>query len=492
MSKWLDQIYEEIGDGLLDDIEIKGWGDYPVFQSDVNYGLGLTGNQKINTAYSPLGSIGYFVSWAYAATMLVAEKWASTPLHLYLVDKPDKVKTVKTKSRKNLRLKSMKFGDPDDYEEIIDKNPITDLLSRPNPLQTGYEYAVDKAVQLQLFGNCYEYIMTEKVGKKSIPVARFILPFPYVEPIYTKELIKLGQNPVIKYKYRIGTRTVELDPKDINHYRLPGRAENTYMGMGRMEAAFTALMIRQGKRDMDISKAFRATYPSMVFALKGATQHSIERFEAEMGRKLVGAQKTGKILAVNADDIRLTQLDIPQFELGDPQVIIDEIAATWRVPNDLLQIKSSTMASATVAQDLFLTTTINPLLRLDEEQLNELYIPRFSGKDPKDDDYRDSDVFLEYDTYIVREIEAFDRKDRREEVISLKSAGIISVNEAREELDYPPMKEEELVVQASSVQDLDREVRQVRKQEKEEPISAKPNPEEDKKKDITETEENKQ
>jgi hypothetical protein len=188
-----------------------------------------------------------------------------------------------------------------------------------------------------------------------------------------------------------------------------------------MEAAWTAIVLKNNKRDMDISLSYRATYPSLIFFLKGATQDTLNRFETDITKKLIGKNKYGKALALNAEQASLISPPIPDLNFGDSEMIINEIAAVFRVPNSLLLMKDASLASAKAAERLWLSSTIQPILQYDSEMWNERLLPMFGIED---------DAFLAYDTPTITP----DSADVT--ATNLFAASLITRNEARELIGY--------------------------------------------------------
>lgn len=123
------------------------------------------------------------------------------------------------------------------------------------------------------------------------------------------------------------------------------------------------------------------------------------------------------------------------MEFGDPQVLIDEIAATFRVPNSILMPREANVASIRTAKTLWLEGTIQPLCNYDAESLNLQLLPAFGI---------DQDAFIAYDPVDS------DPEGTRQSTIEAFKNRISTRNEARLALDLEPLEGQDVFSDAPS------------------------------------------
>lgn len=371
-----------------------------------------------------------FRHWAYAAAMLNANAVANVPLRLYVrrrggeklyrTRKVDKSRMAyltgdssDTPSR-GVMSKVAEFGY--DVEEIVDTHPALQVLRTVNPYFNGYELTTLRMLDLQYTGNAYlQVVLAQGLG---IPAELWRMA-PQITSVKPSK-----SNWVAGYIYGHSPSEREFAPDDVIHFKLPNPKDNFY-GMGWVEAAWQALNIHASKREMDQAKFDNMGVPDYLIAVKGgpANKEALDRLEHKLARDYGGAKGRGKAFAVGADlTVNALNVDVP--EIGTPTRVIEEISAVSGVPVAMLLTNDPTKAGSQTARVGWYRSTIRPYCRLDEEKLNEKYIPLFGGGE---------EMFLAYDQVSFEDSEA-----QAKRVIGLVSGGILTPNEARAEMFYDP------------------------------------------------------
>ena len=365
--------------------------------------------------------------WSYAAAMLNAHAVAAAPLRLYVRRRPGrKLFASQPVSRRRLKFlagdhdegcrpsahvlqKSAQWGDR--FEQVVDPHPALQLLASVNACFNGFELTVLRMLYLQVTGNAYLHAVTDpSLGR---PAELWPMPSQWMRIESTASQLIAG--------YTFGQSAESrrtFQPDDVIHWKLPNLSDLRY-GMGRMEAAWSALSLHQSKRTMDLARYENHARPDFLLVVKqGASVEALERFEQQIDRKLRGPRKAGQFIAITGD-VDAKPLNPAPDILGDDQRIVEEVAAAFGVPVSKLLTNHPNRAAADTADRAWLRDTILPLCRLDEETLNEQYLPQFGIED---------DAFLAYDNP-VPEDRAF-QLDRRTRYVA---AGVMSVEEVREE-----------------------------------------------------------
>jgi len=389
----------------------------------------LEGTGKYNAKNWPFNhraAVKSFNSWVYAAANVNAYACASTPLRLYVRNDTRRTKAFNTRKvnrgRKSYLLgdsglqpsintmrKLIEFGS--DFEEVTDSHPVTDLLSKANPHFNGFDLTTLRILYGELTGNAYmQVICDEQLG---IPKQLWPMPsqWTYVNPS--------RDNFVQSYTYGApGNEDLEFMPEEVIHFKRPN-PNDLFYGMGKVEAAWGTINVNHAVHEMDQATYANHARPDYAVIVKnGATSQNLERFESYVQEQLQGTKKSGKFLTMTGD-VQLQPLNFPPKDLAGREDIVEEIAAVFGVPVSLLKANDPNLASAKVGYSQWREGTILPLLRMDEDVLNQIFLPMFGLGD---------DAVLAYDNPVPA-----DKQFELQERTTLVSAGLMTLNEAREE-----------------------------------------------------------
>jgi len=375
--------------------------------------------------FSNGAAIRYYNSWIYAAANLNAYAVASQPLRLYVRNRSAGTKlwnTRRTDRRTKAYLsgsldqlpsryaltKAAEFGD--DYEIVTENHPVLDLLSKANPWQNGFEQTVLRVLYLELTGNAYLHpVLDRRLG---IPVELWTMPSPWVEIVPGTEEFIDGYLYGVSYEKRA---FFEVD--EVIHFKRPN-PKDIYYGMGKVEAAWGAATNNESLHDMDFHWFANKARPDYLLTIKGdASTEEIDRLEAQIDSKLRGTRRTGRFLTATAD-IDIKPLSFSPKDMMGREQIVEEIAAVFGVPVSMLKANDPNLASATVGFTSWKATSVLPLMRMDEEVLNQTLLPMFGIAE---------DAFLAYDNPVGAD-EKFEYEKRR----GYTAGGILTANEARE------------------------------------------------------------
>ena len=382
------------------------------------------GSDSARQPFSYSQAVLYYRSWIYAAANLNAMAVASQPLRLYVRNRSTGTKLWKTRSTSH-RTKAYFAGDTselpsryvmqkaaeygDDYEVVTDNHPLLELLSKVNPYQNGFDATVLRVLYQELTGNAYIHPVIDK--RTGIPTELWTMPSQYVEIIPGKS------NLVDGYLYGASRETRKVFAADeVIHFKRPNPSDILY-GMGKVEAAWGAAMMNAAMHEMDLSFFENKARPDYLMTIKtNASREEIERLEVQIDEKLRGKGRTGRFLTATAD-IDLKPMNFPPKDLGGREDIVEEIAAIFGVPVSMLKANDPNLASATVGFQSWKAISVLPLMRMDEETLNQNLVPLFGIE---------GDAFLAYDSPVVED-ERFAFERRRSSV----SAGVMTANEMR-------------------------------------------------------------
>jgi HK97 family phage portal protein len=382
--------------------------------------------------FNQQAAVRSFGGWVYKAAMLNANAVGRIPLRLYVKRRSTSQKLYRTSSvwgkrkaylcgqnasvpSKRVALKVAEWDG--NFEEVTEPHPALQTLARVNPWMNGFDLTVLRILYLLLTGNAFTHKVLDPVLK--IPVQLWPMPSQHVS------IKPSASNFIDGYVYGTAQDNQKFFPADeVIHSKLPNPKDPFY-GMGCVEAAWTALGLHNSKRVMDQAKFDNMNRPDWFVAFKnGAKQDSLTRFENAVNEKFQGPSKSGKFLAIGAD-VTIQALNQEMEEIGDADRVVEEVAAAFGVPVSMLKASDPNRASAQTADTAWLRDTVRPLALSDEEKLNEQYLPDFDVGD---------EAFLAYDPVSFE-----DETTIRRNASAALSGGMLSVDEAREEIGYAPI-----------------------------------------------------
>jgi HK97 family phage portal protein len=384
----------------------------------------VMGDEGKRQPFSYASAVRSYSSWVYAAANLNAVAVASQPLRLYVRSRDGKKKLWKTRSV-SARVKAFHAGDldhlpsrhvirkaaeyGDNYEVVTENHPVLDLLEKVNPYQNGFDATVLRILYTELTGNAYLHPVVDKA--LGIPVELWTMPSQFVEIVPGKVDFIDG------YLYGAERDKRRLFPaEEVIHFKRPN-PNDLYYGIGKAEAAWGAIMSNDEIHSMDYHFFANKARPDWLMTIKGmVSTEEMDRLEKQIEEKLRGSKRAGRFLTASAD-IDIKPLSFPPKDLQGRTDIVEEIAAVFGVPVSMLKANDPNLASATIGFAAWKANTILPLLRMDEEVLNQNLLPMFNIE---------GDAFLAYDNPVLSD-ERFEFEKNRSSV----AGGIMTVNEAR-------------------------------------------------------------
>jgi HK97 family phage portal protein len=371
-----------------------------------------------------------FRHWAYAAAMYNANAVANVPLRLFARMRPGRQKLYATRpldaltkrflagrceAKPSTAILAKVATFAGDLQEVIEPHPALSLLRTVNPWDNGYALSVLRMIDLQVAGNSFVYVINGGVG---IPEQIWRLPPQLTEIIPSKTKFIDG------YRYGSAADARVFPERDVDHFKMPNPVDLLY-GMGWYQAAWEALGLHESKRTMDLAKFDNMARPDYLLSVKsagfGTKKEAIDNFVLDVEKRLRGPKNAGRFIALSGD-VTATALNVPVEEIGTATRVIEEISAVSGVPVAMLLSNDPNRANSQVARVGWYRNTIRPYCRLDEEKLNERWLPRFAGAE---------DLVLSYDLASFE-----DEEMQAKRLIGLVAGGVLKPNEARAEMGY--------------------------------------------------------
>ena len=345
-------------------------------------------------------SIAQYRSWVYSAAWLNSQAVSTVPIRMYVrsrsgrklwstrpVDKRRKQYILGQKSHlpsMSVLRKAAEWGD--EFEELNDGHPILNLLHKPCPGVTGFEFSALRILYLQLLGNYYMHVVeSPQIG--NLPTQLWTVPAQHVKI----EPAKPGSDHLIEaYWYGKDSLIEKRFPVDeIRHLKMPN-PKDIYYGLGKVEAGWDVLKLHIAQRETDQAKYDNQSRPDLVVTTKSAvnaTPDQLKTLQEDWARIFRGTFRQGSPVFLTGDTTVLP-LNWAPSEIGDKEITVEEIAAVMGVPVSMLKANDPNLASAQTGFASWRENTILPYCRMDEEFLNANLIDWYGLGD---------DAFLCYD-----------------------------------------------------------------------------------------------
>lgn len=390
-----------------------------------------------NPPFSYRHSIQEFRSWVYAAAMINANAVAATPLRLYARRSAGTKGLWRTRpvSRKRLDYLNGELGGDhtpsravmtkvmdlgDDMEEITEMHPVKELLQKANHAYNGFDLTVLRTLYQELTGNAYLHpIIDQQLG---IPVELWPMPAQWMQVIPSRE------NFIDGYSYgRTDVEALRFEVDEVIHFKRPN-PDNLFYGLGKVEAAWGTVQANRAVHEMDLATFENHARPDYAVIVKGPHKRTdLDLFEQHVSERLRGTRKAGQFLAMSGD-VNLMPLNFPPKDINGRDEIVEEIAAVFGVPVSMLKANDPNLASARAGFAQWRESTILPMLRMDEDVLNQTLLPMFGIEE---------DACLAYDNPVPADKE-YELRERQAAV----SGGWRTANEARKEEGKEEVEEE--------------------------------------------------
>lgn len=262
--------------------------------------------------------------------------------------------------------------------EVLTAHPALDLLHRPNPRMSGYEWWENRIGFLMLSGNCYDEAVVEggrilelwplRPDRMTIMPSRTGLPSGYVYKVGRQE-VKYDSNPVTGQSL-------------INHTRFFNPLDDLY-GMSPVEAA--AYGIDQHNEGVNwiqslLQNAARPSGAMIVDPEQSLSDDEFTRLKNEIETQYSGSSNAGRpmLLEGGLDWKQMGMSPVDMEILKAREMAARDISLAFGVPPLLLNIPGdNTYANYREARLGFYEDTVIPLVRSQLASLNHFFRPYF-------------------------------------------------------------------------------------------------------------------
>lgn len=342
------------------------------------------------------------IVWVYVCVNRIATAAASVPFKIY------------RKHRK---------GGEIIIEDVDDTHPAVELFSKVNPFITSYDLWEGTLTFLELMGNNYWEVVTDKQG---IPRELYFLHPSRVKVVPDE---KTG---IIGYIYEYNGKKVAFKQEDVVHLKY-FNPNSEYYGQGSISAARSAAILdrlatKYNRKFFDQGArldGFLAPTDSQVIF----DEEDVKRLRAEWQRLYGGVDNVYKIGILHGplkyEAISLPPKDVEFLKLKG--LTKAEIAGAFGVPLPLIDQDRSTYNNYEMALKDFWHNTMIPKLTKIAQVVTEQLLVRF-----------EPDLVGMFDFSGVAALREDEEKSSRIDKI-LVDAGIETINERRQKRGLPPV-----------------------------------------------------
>ena len=322
-------------------------------------------------------------------------------------------------------------------DQEVDNHPLLDLLYNPSPTQSQVEWFQGLYSYLLISGNNY---MLSVGGDNTPPTELYNLRPDRIQ-------IRTGQRAMPQsYDYMIGGQIVESYEVDqatgnskIKHIKMFNPLDD-YYGMSPIQASSVDIHQHNLANKHNVNLLQNGARPSgaVIFKPKDETGGNVQlsdnqrsQLQSDINSRFAGTGNAGRPMLLEGDfdwkEMGLSPKDMDFIQLKNMSA--KDIALVYGVPSQLIGIPDAqTYSNFAEAKLALYNETIIPLLDKIQGDLNEWLVPQFN----------DEALELRYD---IDSIPAMAEQRRRvfESVTSGVKDGILTRNEAREQLGYEPI-----------------------------------------------------
>lgn len=385
--------------------------------------------------------VQHYRGWTFACANKTAQAVASTRLRLY-ARIPSQGKATGMINRtpvttrtmdcviQNPRLKDLITREQEIVE--ITSHPFLDLMQRVNAHRNGMDATWETDVFLQIVGNGYWYMVPSDLPSPTMPGRKLPAEF-WVLPAHQVIINKDPKVFVKGYTLRSGSNSVDFTEDEVIHFRMPN-IKDMFYGMGYLEASSYPVTIDEQKEKYVYNLLKNHAIPPTVFKLpydvktgRGLTwdQSKWNEYKNRWLSIHRGADNQGK-LALLQGGIDIQEMGFKPKEflyLLQNKPTLEQISACFGVPIFLLTGEGIDKQNAEKQEYTWMKHTVTPHLKLIEQKLNEKLLPLYDGK-----------LFATYDHVIPED------KDLQIKRGKDLAGTVVTVNELRAELGYPPIQ----------------------------------------------------
>jgi HK97 family phage portal protein len=305
-------------------------------------------------------------------------------------------------------------------EKYITNHPLLDLLARPNPIQSGRNFMRELVTNYLVTGN--SYIIKDTEDNK---------PPKELWPIPTAKVKVVASKSGMPKTYEIETMKINVDQTTGSSRLLHIRdisIDGELIGMSALEPAAISADLHNAALRWNYSLLRNGAKTPYAITGKDGAELNAEQKAAVVewwNKAYQGENNAGKPIILSGIDVKpigLSPVDMDYKETV--REAANNICLAFGVPPVMVTGEGNTYNNMKEARESFYENTILPLLDEILAELNRWLVKQYG-----------SNLELRYNADAISALEG-KRQIKYDRMVAAKNAGLITIDEAREELGF--------------------------------------------------------
>lgn len=363
-------------------------------------------------------------TWLWPTTpidskLLATEGYAQNP-HVYACI------TTKQKAIAGIPVQVYKVATDGTLATISDRNhPLVKLLDRPNDYESWPKFVEHIIGDLEHSGNAY----IERVGPSKSATTRprelNVLP-----PANMRIQRGDARKPVMGYRWG---GTVDFEPWQIIHFKYYNPLDYFY-GLSPLNAAAHAVDMNNAADAWNYSLFKNNARPSGILTLAEEVidEAAFDDIVGKLRAEYTGQANAGSVMVLTSD-MKWTPTSLSPHDMDFQNMYtqnLRSIAAVFGVPPALIGEETSrTYGNYSEARQSFYKESILPLMDWLCAELSHWLAPLYGAN-----------MLIDYDRGTIEAVNE-DTNNRYDRILRAVAGGVLTINESRNVLGYPPIKD---------------------------------------------------
>lgn len=304
-------------------------------------------------------------------------------------------------------------------KELDSKNPLVEILSKPNRQQSQFEWLEELMIHLQVAGNVYIWKSRSRSGR--------VVELWNLRPDRVR-IIPDAQGGIERFVYSVGEKKENYPAGDIIHLRRPDPSDD-YYGLSPI-----AVLARYGDLDSNAADMLRSFFlsgtPTGLIKVKGQMEEDNRRRLKEKWREEYSGLHGWASVAVMDDDADYKAIGSDPKNMDLRNIFTEtetRICMTFGVPPIIIGasigLLRSTYENYESARRSFWRETLKPLYTRIGDKLTHGLVEEFAGSA--------KNAWIDFDLSTV-EILQESLEERRKILLDAWEGGLLGRNELRE------------------------------------------------------------
>ena len=323
-------------------------------------------------------------------------------------------------------------------DEELKEHPLRQLLHIPNPWMSEYDLWETVSYHLDLAGNAYLQIIRSSSRR---PVMLWPLRPDNVTAMVDPE------KGLLAYKHQMGASLQIIAPGDMIHVRL-NDPSNPWIGYPPLASANRRVAIDNEAADFAKSMLQNKAIPGIVIETDIKIDQATSERLGEVWMNAFSRSKRGrpaflqKGMTIKEVGLNMQELAFNELNATDEARILMALGVPPSIVGAKVGLDRSTFSNAEEARRSFYEDTMEPIFNRVDDAFNRQLTPDFG-----------SDIYLVFDTSDLAAYRSI-RIARRLEAQQGLIAGALTVNEYRQAMGLPAVREGDVFIRTIAMMEI--------------------------------------